>query len=385
MTQTNLLYFQDNYQTNFSSSITQIDKDERCIILEATMFYPRGGNQDSDTGYLEYDGKRFGVTKVSKDKLTGEVCHYIGKDNSDKLSDLEIGATMFGEIDWPKRYVHMKTHTAQHLLSSLLTATYKADTIDVEITYEYGEIKTSRALDYAEIINIQNHANELVSKGIKTSRSIIDSRYHLKIGEVDVRECGGTHVSNLSEIEQILVVKVEDEKLFYVIGNSAKHKLGEMQYDALKARSLYPKDIGNIHDFQAYVHNLQEEKSSLSRKISSISEELLRLRISSIGNQEQSSIFLLEAQELSTKEVKSIIDSATTISDTCFVILCKNRSLVISSSSTLAEAGSLLNFLKLKDQNIKGGGNKKFAQGGPWNMSYSELNESILEYPGSHN
>jgi hypothetical protein len=94
---------------------------------------------------------------------------------------------------------------------------------------------------------------------------------------------------------------------------------------------------------------------------------------------------LLEAQELSTKEVKSIIDSATTISDTCFVILCKNRSLVISSSSTLAEAGSLLNFLKLKDQNIKGGGNKKFAQGGPWNMSYSELNESILEYPGSHN
>ena len=381
MTKTQLIYFEDNYKTNFSAPVIEVNEDENYIVLESTLFYPRGGNQDFDTGYLRHKGYDFNIIRVSKNKVTGEVYHYVDNGHSNELSTILVGETIHGEIDWQKRYAHMKTHTAQHLLSSLLLDRYQADTTDVEITFNHGEIKLDQALDYEQIINIQQQANDLIENAdIQTMRSIINSRYHLKIGSIDIRECGGTHVSKLSEIEKILVFKIENEKFFYVVGDKASSTLAEMQYDALQTKALYPKEVSSINDFKVYVHSLQKEHNLLKKKLSGISTELLRLQISLEQSQANPQILTFQAQDLSTKEAKLIFDSVDLHDSNCFVVLCKKQSLVIVSTDSSLKAGELFNVLKLKDPNMKGGGNKNFAQGGPWSFQYSELQNIVSEY-----
>jgi len=99
---TELLYLNDSYLRRFDATVVRADP--RGVVLDRTAFYPGGGGQPPDSGYLIAGGERLPVEGASMDG--DEVLHAV------RGPAPPAGAHVVGELDWGRRYAHMRLHTA---------------------------------------------------------------------------------------------------------------------------------------------------------------------------------------------------------------------------------------------------------------------------------
>src|SRR5574341_1398625 len=100
---TDLLYQTDSYCATFDARVTGVSEEHHGVMLDRTAFYPGGGGQPSDMGWLTVDDVKYAVTKVAK--FQGGVLHFL--EGTDPLPRLAAQAA--GEIDWDRRYRLMRT------------------------------------------------------------------------------------------------------------------------------------------------------------------------------------------------------------------------------------------------------------------------------------
>lgn len=221
---TKLLYMENiegNYVKEFEAIVTKNKKDYVC--LDQTAFYPLGGGQPSDTGYLVWGDKQVKVKEVIKKSDT--IKHITGGEKP-----LE-GAKVHAYIDWDIRYKHMKMHTAQHILSGIIFDDYNARTVGNQIHADYSRVDfhpvkfTEKDLEeivvkFNEIVSqnlpikIYEEERESLEKRVDTQRSNLDllpkfiSKLRIvEIKDFDICPCAGTHVKNTSEIPSIKEIK----------------------------------------------------------------------------------------------------------------------------------------------------------------------------------
>lgn len=372
MIETRLLYFDDNYQTHFVSQISDISVKQGAIILTESLFYPRGGNQDYDKGQISINNNLFPIISVTKDKKTHQILHTVSEAVRHKLENVELGSEIKGEINWARRYQLMKTHTSQHLLSSLFTKHFNVQTIDVEISENQGEIVLDNQLSYEALLSVQQQANDLIAKHLLTERILVNERFHIQIGEVDDRECGGTHVNNLSEISKIIISGYHNQKLIFNVGNDAKTAEQQQQIESLQLRQLYPQGISSLPEFENYLNNLQEENARQKDRIRELAQEIIQVKLTQTESINDIPMTLIDCPELTTKEIKKLIGQPSPEKEKVIICIGKNNSLVITSNTT-PTASDMMALCKKHDSNVKGGGSPTFAQGGPWSGSIEEL------------
>ena len=221
---TKILYMQNvegNYIKEFDAVVTKAKKDYVC--LDQTAFYPLGGGQPSDIGYLEWNGKKIRVKEVIK--KGDSVKHILDSEKP------PVGTKVHGVIDWDKRYAHMKMHTAQHILSGIIFDDFNARTVGNQIHADYSRVDFHPVkFSDEDLENIVVKFNEIVAKNLpikiyeeeRTSleKRVDQQRAHLdllpkfvtrlRIVEIegfDVCPCAGTHVKNTDEIPQIDKIK----------------------------------------------------------------------------------------------------------------------------------------------------------------------------------
>ncbi|MFB6115565.1 MAG: alanyl-tRNA editing protein [Candidatus Nanohalobium sp.] len=223
---TELLYLPDNeYQKEFDAEVSKVKEDKGYICLKETLFYKEGGGQPADRGKISWNGGEADVVDVQKEH--GEVRHYL--DDFDELP--EPGTEIHGEIDWERRYKHMRMHTAQHVLSWVVLNRYDASTAGNQIHEDYSRIDFEPA-DFSEenIEKIENQVNALIEKELEVEKKMMDrelveervqeGRTNLDIipdnidplrviiiGDQDLCPCGGTHVDNIDEIGKINITE----------------------------------------------------------------------------------------------------------------------------------------------------------------------------------
>ena len=218
-----ILYYPDNeYQKKFDSIVSKVKEDKGYICLEETLFYKEGGGQPSDQGKLEWENGEAKVVDVQKSH--GEIRHFIEGDFP------ESGVEVHGDIDWLRRYKHMRMHTAQHIISWVVLNKYDAATVGNQIHQEYSRIDFEPAdfnekdieeiekavnsmIDEAEEVEKKEMSRDLVEEKVTEGRTNldlipdgIDPLRVVMIGE-DVCPCGGTHVNNLEELEGIEIIE----------------------------------------------------------------------------------------------------------------------------------------------------------------------------------
>ena len=225
---TKLLYMDNvegNYIKKFNATVTKIKKDYICI--NQTAFYPIGGGQPSDIGFIHWKNKTSEVKEVIKKGDT--IKHII---NGEKPS---IGIKIHGIINWDKRYNHMKMHTAQHILSGIVFDQYNARTVGNQIHTEYSRVDfqpvsfSEKNLEYIKDkfnkivkkklpIKIYEEELENLEKRIDQQRANLDLLpkfiTKLRIVEIeglDICPCAGTHVKNTGEIPKIEKIKKESK------------------------------------------------------------------------------------------------------------------------------------------------------------------------------
>ncbi len=126
------LFLTDAYTRSFESRILRLDGRE--MILAETAFYPGGGGQPADKGRLKVGPVAAAVIDVRR--KGDSIVHVLDRRIPDTIE--HIG----GELDWERRYTHMRYRTALHVLSGFIQKDFGA-----EVTG--GRLRTGRAwLDF---------------------------------------------------------------------------------------------------------------------------------------------------------------------------------------------------------------------------------------------
>jgi alanyl-tRNA synthetase len=245
---TKRLYYENSDLSKFEAEVLRV-LDGDMVVLEKTAFYPEGGGQPADKGYFIFDGDRSEVVDVQK----------AGKVVVHKLSGKapKAGDKVEGVVDWERRSILMKQHTATHILMGA------ARRVLGEHVWQAGaqkgvehsrlDISHFRRLTLEEIQRIETLANEAVTRNIPVETSWMprgeaEERYGfrlyqggavpgkeirvVKIGDWNVEACAGTHVSNTAQIGLIKVIhteRVQDgvERLVFSVGLPALESLQE--------------------------------------------------------------------------------------------------------------------------------------------------------------
>src|SRR3989344_6188957 len=105
------LFLDNSYLKEFQATVTNVQ--DKYIILDKTLFYPKSGGQANDTGTLirVSDNKEFQVVFVAK--INEDISHEVNE------SGLQVNDKVHGKINWEKRYKLMKLHTAAHVLDAV--------------------------------------------------------------------------------------------------------------------------------------------------------------------------------------------------------------------------------------------------------------------------
>lgn len=216
------------YVKDFEAEVTAIFPG--IVELNQTAFYHLGGGQPADTGCLAWDG---GSGKVVDVRKKNRIRHIFEGELP------EVGTTVRGNIDWGRRYSHMRMHTSQHLVSAVVSERYGADTVGNQIGADKSRIDFKPLkLGNTELNMLQDEVNQVISKNLKISiseaeRSDLENNPEIrssmssglwkmlpssvtrlrvvKIGDVDVCPCAGTHVRSLSEIGNVEFLKKDNK------------------------------------------------------------------------------------------------------------------------------------------------------------------------------
>lgn len=222
---TELLYRGDAYLRACRSTV--VATRDGALELDCTVFYPLGGGQPGDTGVLRLaDGTALRVVDTRKGESEECVLHVL----EPGIVPPRTGTAVQAEVDWDRRYRHMRFHTALHLLGAVVRAPVTGGRIGEDKAHLDFDIDMDRLV----APEIEARVNALVAAGHATSTlwitdAELDARPDLvrtmsvapprgagrvrllEIPGVDVQACGGTHVANTREIGPLAVVKIRSE------------------------------------------------------------------------------------------------------------------------------------------------------------------------------
>ncbi|MCX8176923.1 MAG: alanine--tRNA ligase [Candidatus Bathyarchaeota archaeon] len=293
--ETETLYYKDQYMREFEAKVLKVIDDEY-VILDRTCFYPEGGGQPADTGYLLIDGEQVKVVDVQK--VGKIIVHRIKKATVPKQ-----GSIIRGVIDWDKRYALMKSHTATHIINSA------ARRVLGQHVWQFGtqkgvessrlDITHYRRLTREEVQKIELLANEAVFRSIPVEilwmpRSEAESKYGfrlyqggavpgkeirvVKIGDWEVEACGGTHVGNTGEIGFIKILyteRIQDgvERLVYAVGIQALKYIQENEQLLLKVAEIMNCPVEKLEKTaERIVKDLREAEAEKRKLIKELAE-----------------------------------------------------------------------------------------------------------------
>ncbi|MCP9486454.1 MAG: alanyl-tRNA editing protein [Gaiellaceae bacterium MAG52_C11] len=227
---TELLYLDDAYRRHADTVVAAVDAERHAVALEATVFFPTGGGQPNDTGELLVDGRPLAVADVAKDKQ-GLVWHTLPA-----AAPLPaLGEPARAVIDWPRRHLIMRLHTAQHIMNGIIWRDHGAHVTGAQITPPEGRLDFELAAMSQEFArSLEAGINAAVQENLPVRvlwlpraeadrdpslirlkanlipRSI-DSLRVIDIVGLDRQADGGTHVAATGEIGPVRVVKTESK------------------------------------------------------------------------------------------------------------------------------------------------------------------------------
>jgi len=218
------LLFRDAYRREAEVTVTGVT--EEGVVTDATLFYAQGGGQPGDSGRVRWDG---GEAQVVNSVKTGEGIAMVLAEGS---AVPPVGAKVVQEVDWDRRYAHMRIHTALHLLSVVIPLPVTGGAISAEkgrLDFDMEEAPEDKAA-------LEDALNDLVARDLPvTEDAITDEELAanpglvktmsvkpptgqgtvrlIRIGageaQVDLQPCGGTHVARTGEIGRVRIGKIE--------------------------------------------------------------------------------------------------------------------------------------------------------------------------------
>jgi misacylated tRNA(Ala) deacylase len=221
---TRLLFRDDAYLRRCETTVTAAD--ERGIRLEATVFYPAGGGQPGDTGWLRFAGGETPIADTVKGEGADEIVHVPAPGAPLPAP----GTAVVAEIDWARRYRHMRFHTCLHLLCAAVPypvtgGRIAADKAHLDFDLQGAVVEKEAIEAKLNALIVAGHRvapRWITDEALAASPELVRTMSVapppgpgrvrlLEVDGVDLQACGGTHVANTSEIGAVAVLRIRSE------------------------------------------------------------------------------------------------------------------------------------------------------------------------------
>lgn len=220
------VFREDAYLAECQAEVVAVN-DRGGIVLDRSIFYPTGGGQPGDSGFLRFGGSQIGIATAVKGE--GDEIVLVAPEGS---ALPPVGTSVTQVLDWQQRYRHMKIHSALHLLSVVLPFPVTGGQISADkgrLDFDMPEapedkeaiadalnalIARDLAITESWITDAELEANPGLVKTMAVKPPMGAGRVRLvRIGtteeQIDLQPCGGTHVRRTSEIGPMRLGKIE--------------------------------------------------------------------------------------------------------------------------------------------------------------------------------
>lgn len=222
---TEFLFRDDSYLPSTEARVVELTADGG-IVLDRTVFYAASGGQPGDNGsILRADGSVITIaTAVHPEGDKTRIVHV----PVEAQGLPTVGELVTATIDWDRRYRLMRMHTALHLLSVVLPFPVTGGSVGEdkgrldfdmpEVPGDLAGLETklnemvagNHAVTQEWITDAEMAANPDLIKTMNVKPPMGQGRVRLiRIGDVDLQPCGGTHVRNTQEIGRLALGKIE--------------------------------------------------------------------------------------------------------------------------------------------------------------------------------
>ena len=352
------------------------------LVFNLTPFYPEGGGQVGDKGYLEAPNGN--VTYITDTKRENNLIVHVANQLPANLD-----ATFTAVVDAQKRTATACNHTATHLLHQALQAIL-GDHVSQKgsmvrsgyLRFDFShfakltqdELTSVEAFVNARIqeqINLEEHRNVPFQQAMDSGATALfgekygDTVRTIRFGE-SMELCGGTHVANTAELWHFTITSESAvasgiRRIEAVTSDEAKKLLYDQAavVDELKVQLKNPKNL--VQSVQA----LQDENSKLRKEIEQLNKQFVQQLISELGSnivvQNGKSVLLKEVQ-LDAAGMKDALFQLGQNRDDLVAVLAsrKNDKPILSCyvSKAIAQNGTITANAIIKEigQHIQGGG-----------------------------
>ncbi|PTY37039.1 hypothetical protein BGP77_07070 [Saccharospirillum sp. MSK14-1] len=212
----------DAYQTRMSAQVVACEGQR--LVLDSTLFYPRGGGQPGDRGWITAAGQRYEVVDTCYSDDRSCIEHHLAE-----AVTLTPGETIELELDWDRRHRHMRMHTCLHLLCHLIKDPVTGGNVGADQSRAEFDLTTP-----VDKLELEAQLNALIASGAEITtewlpESILDEQPELvrtmsvqpprgagelrmvRVAGLDYQPCGGTHVRNIREIGQVRIPSIKSK------------------------------------------------------------------------------------------------------------------------------------------------------------------------------
>lgn len=369
---TKKLYYESAYIREWETRITSKLKREDGIylVLEETAFYPHGGGQPCDLGWID----AIPVLDVVQEE--GEILHKV-----ERVPEKDVVGC---RLDWDRRFDHMQHHSGQHLLSAMCLEACKAETLSFHLGQDYATIDIARSdLPQDELMMLELEVNDQVYLNRKVTNYFVSREQaaalplvkqptvaeNIRIVEIEGIEynaCGGTHVSATGEIGMVKLLRAEKQKghmrLYFKCGYRALREFnaGMEILGSLSARFNTGKEeiLDRIAKWDQEQKQLQAELNAVKAENDAyLAEKLLADR--------QGSLIKHVFADKPLKDLQNLASKLTDQADVTVLFVSEGENKVLLAQGGKSEIACGAFFKQhLADYRGKGGGSDKMAQAG---------------------
>lgn len=269
---TEKLFYNDCYLKEFDATVLSCIKsvDYWEIILDKTAFFPEGGGQKADVGYI---GDAF-ILDVQE--TPGGIIHYSEK-------EVKPGEKYTCSIDWDVRFSRMQQHSGEHIISGVVHSVYGYDNVGFHMDEDYITIDFNGELNRQQLDEIEDKVNDAIYQNYaiscffpdEKSLSSLDYRSKLeltenvrlvKIENIDLCACCAPHVSRTGEVG---IVKILD---------FMRHRGGVRLIAKCGRQALldYRNKYRSVYDISNMLSAKQEEVFSAVERVKNETENIYK-------------------------------------------------------------------------------------------------------------
>jgi misacylated tRNA(Ala) deacylase len=223
----------DAYERKCVATVTATDADTASVLLDKTVFYPGGGGQPSDMGWLRTDDGSATWRVASARKSGDEVWHALALEPGQALP--AVGTPITAEVDWERRHRLMRTHSALHVLWGVIWRDYGAsvtggnmEPLSGRMDFEFETMHGELVAEIEKRVNVEIDADREIRVGflpreqafaipdlIRTKINLLPPGIEVvrtvEIVGLDLQADGGTHVAHTAEIGRVRVTGYESK------------------------------------------------------------------------------------------------------------------------------------------------------------------------------